>query len=284
MKKTIKEYLWITAATALLSVGIYFFKFPNNFSTGGVSGLAVILTEFFPILTAANYSTILNFSLLIFGFVFLGKDFGAKTLYSTIVQTVFVQGLEFIYPISEPITDQPMLELVFAIMIMAIGGAIIFDYGGSTGGTDIIAMVIKKRSSINISKALFCVDVVIVMMNFFVFGIENWMFSVLAFVAKIFMLNSVIKSFHLSKFCTIINAQFEKDVCEYITNELKRSATVSESYKGAYGHEDKCVLLAALSSSETQKLKAYIKSIDSQGFVIATDTSEISGRGFRDMI
>lgn len=285
IKKYFRDFIWITLATALTAVGIYFFKFPNNFSTGGVTGIAVILARLIPTFTAANYSTALNLLLLVVGFAILGKEFGIKTLYVSLLQTVLVQGFEFIYPLSEPLTNQPMLELLFVILLAAIGAALLFDFDASTGGTDIIAMVIKKYSSVNISKALFCVDALIVMVNFFVFGIENWLFSLIAFAAKIFVLNNVIKSIHLSKFCTVvIKPEFLKQVCEYITHELKRTATVSEHFKGAFGHEERCVLLVALSARQTMQLKKYVKSLDAQGFVVATDTSEISGRGFRDMI
>ncbi len=285
MKKTVKDFLWITFATALTAVGIYFFKFPNNFSTGGVTGAAVILARLFPSFTAANYSTVINLSLLVIGFAILGKEFGIKTLYASFLQTVLVQAFEFIWPLSEPLTDQPMLELLFVILFAAIGSALLFDLDGSTGGTDIIAMVIKKYSSINISKALFYVDAIIVMINFFVFGIENWLFSVLAFAAKIFVLNSVIKSIHLSKFCTVIvKPEFLEGICDYITHELHRTATVSRSYTGAYEQDERCVLLVALSARQTMQLKKFVKALDGQGFVIATDTSEISGKGFRDMI
>lgn len=285
-KKTFRDYLWITFATALTAIGIYFFKFTNNFSTGGVTGLAVIFAKVIPLqLTAANYSTIMNLALLVIGFAILGKEFGIKTFYASLLQTVLVQGLEFIYPLSKPLTSQPMLELVFLILLAAIGSALIFDFDGSTGGTDIIAMVIKKYSSINISKALFCVDALIVMVNFFVFGIENWLFSIIAFASKILVLNTVIKSIHLSKFCTvIIKPEYLQDVCDYITHELHRSATVSEHFKGAYGHSEKAVILVALSDRQTMQLKKYVKELDTEGFVVATDTSEISGRGFRDMI
>ncbi len=286
IKKYFRDFLWITFATTLTAIGIYFFKFPNNFSTGGVTGLAVIFAKVIPVpLTAANYSTIINLALLVIGFAILGKEFGIKTLYASLLQTVLVQGFEFIYPLTEPMTSQPMLELLFVILLAAIGSALLFDFDGSTGGTDIIAMVIKKYSSINISKALFCVDALIVMVNFFVFGIENWLFSIIAFAAKILVLNTVIKSIHLSKFCTVVvKPECLEKVCDYITHELHRSATVSEHFKGAYGHKEKSVLLVALSDRQTMQLKKYVKELDSEGFVVATDTSEISGRGFRDMI
>ncbi len=285
MKEKIKSYAMITLATLLVSVGIYFFKFPNNFSTGGVAGVSIILSALFPQITSATYSMIINLFLLLIGFVVIGKDFGIKTAYASALQAVSVYVFELIFPITEPITSQPLMELVYSIIISAFGSALLFDYDASTGGTDIIAMIIKKFSNINISNALFYADIVIVMATFFVFGIQTWLFSLLAFLAKVFIMNNVIKNIRLSKFCTVIvNTEHVERVCEYITKELHKTATVGTEYMGAFDHEKKAVLLVALGTKQAEKLKKFVKSLDKQSFVVVTETSEISGKGFRDMI
>lgn len=285
MKEKFKSYFMITLATLLVSVGIYFFKFPNNFSTGGVAGVSIILSALFPQITSATYSMIINLFLLLIGFVVIGKDFGIKTAYASALQAVSVYVFELIFPITEPITNQPLMELVYSIIISAFGSALLFDYDASTGGTDIIAMIIKKYSNINISNALFYADIIIVMATFFVFGIQTWLFSLLAFLAKVFIMNNVIKNIRLSKFCTVIvNTEYVERVCEYITKELHKTATVGTEYTGAFDHEKKAVLLVALGTKQAEKLKKFVKSLDKQSFVVVTETSEISGKGFRDMI
>ena len=275
MLKQIKDFLLLTAGTLIVAIGIYFFKFPNNFCTGGVSGISVILGSL----------AIINVALLIIGFLFVGRGFGLKTAYCSLLLSAAVYVLERTVNLTAPMTTQPILELVFAILFPAIGSALLFNEGASTGGTDIIAMIIKKYADINISKALFYADCVIVMLTFFVFGVETWLFSLIGFVAKILFVNNVIDSINLSKYCTVITSpEYESEICDYITNHLHKTATVNNTYTGAYNHDRKTVLLAALTVRQAASLKKFVKSIDEKSFIIVNNTSEICGRGFHETV
>ena len=140
---TIKEYFIITLATFIMSFGIYVFKFPNNFSFGGVTGVAIILQGLFG-LSASTYTFIINMTLVVVGFFFLGKSFGVKTVYVSILMSVMLSAFEKLIPIAHPITNEPVLELVFAVVLPAFASAILFNRAASGGGTDIIAMILKK--------------------------------------------------------------------------------------------------------------------------------------------
>ena len=242
MKKQLKEYVIITFGTLLLAIGIYFFKFPNNFSTGGVSGISVILAGIDPKISSSLAMMIINILLLVLGFIFTKNDFCFKTIYCSMLLSVTTYILELICPLSAPLTNEPIIELVFAIMLPAIASAILFNYDASTGGTDIVAMIIKKYSNLNISKALFCADVLIVMATFFVFGIETWLFSLIGFLAKIFVVNGVIENLNTSKYFTIIT-DMEKEISHFITVNLHKGATISKNYAGAFSNSEKSVIL-----------------------------------------
>ena len=138
----LKSYLIITVGTVIMAAGIYFFKFPNNFSTGGVSALSMILTALFPILTAGQYMMIINVLLLIVGLLVFGKNFAVKTIYSSLLLSICTRVFEVIVPLSQPLTNEKFLELIFAIGLTAIGSALIFNEAASSGGTDIIAMIL----------------------------------------------------------------------------------------------------------------------------------------------
>ncbi|HIT93736.1 MAG TPA: YitT family protein, partial [Candidatus Faecivivens stercoripullorum] len=125
-KENMKEFLLVTAGTLLVTIGVYFFKFPNNFSTGGVSGISIVLTKFFPHFSASNFVTFLNMFLLVIGFLVFGKGFGAKTAYSTILMSGVLELLDFFVPMSKPLTNQPLMELIFAVGLPAVGSAILF--------------------------------------------------------------------------------------------------------------------------------------------------------------
>jgi len=159
LARTAFEYGVITVATLLLVVGVYFFKFPNNF--GGVTGIAVVLSAMSKA-SASSYTFIINMALLVLGFLFLGKSFGAKTVYVSVLTSVGLSALEKLFPMSAPLTTEPVLELIFAIFLPALSAAILFNIGASGGGTDIIAMILKKYTSVPIGTALVLVDCVIV--------------------------------------------------------------------------------------------------------------------------
>ena len=285
MNKKIKNFLLMTLGTLAVSIGIYFFKFPNNFCTGGVSGISVIFGAISDTLSAGSFVLIINAALLLIGFLFIGRDFGFKTVYCSLLLSFFVFLLEKFFPLTKPLTSQPLLELILAISLPATGSALLFNLDASTGGTDIIVMIIKKYASINISKALFLADFIIVMLTAFVFGIETWLFSLIGFTSKLLFVNSTLESMNLSKYCTVITSpDYEEQICDFITHTLKKTATVSNSYTGAYNGDQKTVLLVALTRKQAIHLKKFVKELDEKSFIIINNTSEISGRGFHEMV
>lgn len=144
--QTLKEYAVITAAVLIMDIGIYVFKFPNNFSFGGVSGMAVVICRFLPF-TASQINLFINLLLLLVGFAVLGRNFGVKTAYVTVLSSVLLNIFEKLFPMAHPLTDEIMLELCFAIILPALAAALLFFENASGGGTDIIAMIIKKYST-----------------------------------------------------------------------------------------------------------------------------------------
>ncbi len=283
----LKQFALLTVGAALVAFGIYFFKIPNHFSTGGVSGLSIVLAAIFKStwLTEGMILTSINVLLIIAGLIVVGKDFTFKTIYCTLLMSGLTWLLEVIYPMDAPLTRYPVLELVFAILLPSLGSAILFYEGASTGGTDIVAMIIKKFSSLNISTALFAADIVIVLSTYFVFGIETWLFCVLGLISKSLFVNAVLESINTVKNCTVITSiEYEEDICKFITDDLHRSATISEAFSSAYLHESKTVIITVLNRKQALKLKKYAKSIDPHSFIVVTSTSTIYGKGFKENI
>ncbi len=276
----IKEYILLTLATFVLVIGIYFFKFPNHFSFGGVTGIAIILAQIFSP-SASTFTFIINMLLLVLGFFFLGKDFGIKTVYVSILTSCSLSLLEKFYRIEQPLTNQPMLELIFAIVLPAASAAILFNMGASGGGTDIIAMILKKHTSLNIGSALFFVDLFITITAFFVFDIQTGLFSFCGLMAKSLVIDDVIENINLCKYFTIICNKPEP-ICDFIHHELKRSATTFKA-EGSYMHNEKTIILTVMKRSQAIILKSYIRKIDPAAFILITNSSEIIGKGFRGL-
>ncbi len=278
MRQILKSYLYITLGTILLAVGIYFFKFPNNFSTGGVSGIATILGALFPGITKGNYVLIINCVLLVVGLLSFGRHFAIKTVYSSLLLSAVVAGLEIICPMAASLTNQKFLELIFSIILTGAGSALLFQEGASSGGTDIVAMILKKHTSLDIGKALFCSDFAITIIAGLVFGIETGLYSMIGLLIKAFLVDNIIEGINLSK-CFLIITEEPENVCSYIMKELHRGATIVHS-NGAFSNRGKGLIITVLNRKQAVHLKAYVKTVDAQGFSIILNSSDIVGKGF----
>ena len=176
MKEKAKYFSMLTLSTLLIAFGTYFFKFTNNFTFGGITGLAVLVAKT-GLISASDFNLVMSMILLLIGLIVLGKKFAAKTAYCSILLSVALSAMERIWPMDHPLTRQPMLELCFAIALPALGSAILFNIGASSGGTDIIAMILKKYSSFDIGRALLISDALITAAGFFIFDVETGLYS-----------------------------------------------------------------------------------------------------------
>ncbi len=277
--KTVKSYLFMTLGVVFLTVGVYFFKIPNGFATGGVSGIGTVLGHLTPLITPAAWIAGINLVLLLVGFLFLGKSTGLRTVYCSLLFSALTYALEWILPLTRPLTEQPLLELVYAMLLTAIGSAMMFHESASSGGTDIIALILKKYTHLNVGTALLCVDFLIAASTFFIFGVQTGLFSLMGLFAKAFLVDSVIESIDACKYFMIITTEPEA-ISAYILRELGHGATRVEG-EGAYTHEGKTILHTVCRRSEAARLQRYVKKIDPNAFMIITTSSEIVGRGFR---
>lgn len=278
-KQWMREFGLLNLGTFLTAIGSYFFKFPNNFSTGGVTGLSVVLTHYFPNLSNGTIVSVINIALMVVGLVLLGKEFGFKTFYVTIAFSAMLKLFETVTPLTQPLTDQPFMELLFGVFLPAWGSAMLFNIGSSTGGTDIIAMVVKKYFKCHIGKALLVVDFFITVMTFVAFGPTTGLFSILGLVMRSFAVDFFLEEMNTYKSFTIITDHAE-EIYQYITQVLHRGATIYHA-EGVFEHSDKTIILTAQSKQQGIKLQEQIKKADPHAFVLISNTSEIIGKGFR---
>ena len=278
VRKTVGEYVILTMATLIMVVGVYLFKFPNNFSFGGVTGIAVVLSAVMHV-TPGTITAVINLALLVLGFAFLGKGFGIRTVYVSVLMSAGLSLAEQWFPMERPLTTQPVLELIYAILLPAVSSAILFNIGASGGGTDIIAMILKQHTRLNIGAALFVVDLGIVIASCLVFDVETSLFSLCGLLAKSLVVDNVIESINLCKYFTIICNDAEP-ICDFITKELNRSATVYRA-EGAYEHHRKTVIMTILKRGQAVELRNFIRENQPTAFIAITNSSEIIGKGFR---
>ena len=279
VKNIIKEFAIITFGAILAATAIYFFMLPLNIAIGSGSAIAMMLSTFIP-LPVSMLSLGLNVILLIVGFIFLGKGFSIKTVYCSLLFSFGTFALEHLIPMSGPFTNQPFLELVYAILLTAIGSALLFMTESSSGGTDIVALILKKYTNLDIGKALLATDFVIALSAFWVFGMQTGLFSLLGLFAKAFLVDGVIESMNTCKYFTIVTSKPE-EISRYITAGIHRGFTKIQGV-GGYTGEQRTVLLTVCRRMEGVKLRKIVKQIDPGAFMIITKTSEIMGKGFRD--
>ncbi len=265
MKKEIKDYIIITFGLILIAIGIHFFLVPHNLAAGGLTGLAMVINHYIPNLSIGIIMLIGNIFFFVIGFIFIGKAFGTKTIYSSLMLSVIISILEKVAPISKTISQDILINLIFGILIGAIGMAIVFNRNASTGGTDIPAKILNKYAHLEIGKGLLIIDFSITLLAVIAFGATTGMYALLG-VKRI----------------EIMSCKTE-DIRKFIIDELGRSATIYRAI-GAYNLEKSDVLITVMGKKEFIKLRNFIKEVDPCAFIITHNVHEVLGEGFGNIL
>ena len=274
-------FLILNLGLIFTAVGISIFKTPNQFAFGGTSGLSIILSTLFPKWNVGAFMSIVNAALAALGFFFLGIRSMGWTIYSSFALSFYVSACEVIYPLSFPLTHDVFLELCFAVILPAVGAAMVFNVGASTGGTDIVAMILHKYTSLEIGRALLVSDLGIVLIAAYLYGAQTGLYCILGMILKCTVVDSAIESLNLRKVCTIIS-KYPDQVEDFIINDLHRSATEQNAF-GVYTKQEQKVLMTVLTRSETNRLRIHLRQIDPHAFITIVNSSEIIGKGFRSI-
>ena len=251
-----KFFFLLNLGLVATAVGIAVFKTPNHFAFGGTSGLSIVLATLFPRWNVGAFMWFINAALVVLGFVFLGIRSMGWTIYSSFA-----------------------LSLCFAVILSAVGAAIVFNIGASTGGTDIVAMILNKYTSMPVGRALMVSDLGIVLVGAYLYGPATGLYCILGMILKSTVADSAIESINLRKVCTVVTSN-PQPVRDFIVNDLHRSATMEQA-EGAYTHDEKWVLTTVLTRGQAQKLRLHVRGLDDHAFITIVNSSEIVGKGFR---
>lgn len=278
MKSLIKDYIIITLGVIIVALGLNFFLIPADLAVGGVTGFAMVVNNVLPILSVGSIMFITNIVLFIVGFILIGPQFGAKTIYASFTLSGVIWIIEKVYKISSPLVNDMLLNLFFGILISGIGMAIVFYQNASTGGTDIIAKIINKFFHVDIGKALLMSDFIITLFAGITFGLELGLYALLGVIMNAFIIDNVIEGLDLKISVSIITSQPDK-IKYFINSALERGATVYHA-EGSFTKEDRPVITTVMNKKEFIKLKIFIKNSDENAFVMASNIREVMGRGF----
>ncbi|MDR1913529.1 MAG: YitT family protein [Clostridiales bacterium] len=279
MKKIFtKETALLNLGLLMVAVGIHVFRNTNKFASGGISGLSLLFSYYLPGWPVGSLMFILNLIVLLLGYYVLGKESGAKSLYGTFVLSAMIWVIELVFPLKQPITSEKFLEFIFSVFVPGFGSALVFHTGASTGGTDIIAQIMKKFFNIKVTHGLMLVDFFIALTAGALFGVQACLYSVLGVCLKTFLMDSVLESLRIYKIMVIISEK-SKQIYHYINGDLNRGATIHYA-RGAYTVEEKEVITTVLSRGQARKLQQYIMREDPAAFITISNSTEIIGKGF----
>ena len=280
-KRNLLEFFYINCGIFLVALANSIFIIPNNFTLGGVTGISILISPFLPSIPVGIIMLVLNIIVLIFGFIFLGKSAGARCIYGSLALSIMVSIISTLIPLSAPLTNDKLLELIYSVFLPGLGVAIVFTYNSTTGGTEIIAKIMNKYLKIKLSLCLLILDFTIASLSFFIFDINVFLYSILGVCMKIFILDLVMENINMNKI-VVITSPASEEIKNFIINDLHRGATLHHA-KGLYTNEDKEVITTILSKKQAIKLQTYIDELDVQSFVTITNSSRILGNGFRRM-
>ncbi|MCT8976426.1 YitT family protein [Clostridium sp. CX1] len=280
--KNVKEYSLITLGVLLVALSIELFLAPNKIAAGGVTGIAIIINNFLPKFNIGLLTLIMDIILQTIGFIVIGSQFASKTIYSSLSLSAFLWIIDKLISPSLVVTTDLFLAAIFGTLMGGIGLGIVFNQNASTGGTDIIAKILNRFWHIDMGKSLLLVDFIVTLLAALAFGIEAGLYSLLCVIMNGVVVDRVIEGLNVSKQVMIISSQNEL-ISKFIIKELDRGCTILHG-QGGYSKKDTYILYAVLGRKELIRLKQYIKEIDTKAFISVSDSHEVLGEGFKDII
>lgn len=276
--KTIKRIVFILLGTFVMSLGAVIFNIPSHFAAGGVGGLAQAINYLMPNINIGILMAILNIVVFVLGTYFLGREFGIFTIVGAAGYTIFIGILQPLLNITEPILKDNIANLVLGGALIGIGLSIVFRQNASTGGTDLIAKIIEKYSTLELSRCILIVDSSVILFATFVFGIESGIYSFMSLLITTYALDISISGFNSKIQMVIISDKIDL-INEYIIREINRGTTFYNA-KGGYTKKDKNILTTIVDKKQYVKIKNFIKNHDEEAFVYITNINEVIGFGF----
>ena len=278
MKKQLKyttimmEGLILTAAVAIIAAAVYFFLVPSHTSVSSISGLGIVLSNFIP-LPLSVITMILNVVLLIIGFFTCGKEFGVKTVYTSIMLPVFLGVFEKIFPDFVSMTNSQELDVLCYILVVSVGLSILFNRNASSGGLDIVAKIMNKYLHMELGKAMSLSGMCVALSAALVYDKKNVVLIILGTYFNGIVLDQFIFGHNIKRRVCIIT-QKEEELREYIIHELHSGATIYEAY-GAYNMQKHNEIITIVDKNEYQKLMNFINTLDPKAFITVYNVSDM---------
>lgn len=272
LRETIKEFAIITVGTVIVTAAVFFFMLPSHVSVGSGAALAMVLSNFVP-LSVSTITLIMNVGLLIIGFLMIGPEFGAKTVYSSILMPAVLGVLEMIFPNFQSITQDPLLDVICYILVMGIGLAILFSRNASSGGLDIVAKIMNKYLKMDLGKAMSASGIAVALSSALCYDSKTVVLSILGTYFGGIMIDHFIFGINIKRRVCVISEQLES-IVQFVIHDLHSGATLNEII-GAYDRTPRMEMVAIVDKHEYRLLMDYIRQIDPKAFVTVYSVSDL---------
>lgn len=272
-KWSVKEFCMITAGTVISAAAVYFFMIPSHVAVGSASALAMVLSNFVPLPVSA-ISMVINIVLLLVGFLLIGPEFGAKTVYSSILLPVVLGIFELAFPNFQSITQDPLLDVMAYILMVGVGLAMLFSCNASSGGLDIVAKLMNKYLRMDLGKAMSLSGMLVALSAAACYDKKIVVLSVLATYFGGMMVDYFIFGINLKRKVCIISPELEK-IKEFVLHDLHSGATLNEII-GAYDNQVRKEIIVIVDKQEYKQLMEYMKKTDPKAFITVYSVNEVS--------
>lgn len=272
LSAAVQEICILTAAVAVIAAAVYFFLVPSHASVSSISGLGIVLSNFVPLPLSA-ITMILNVVLLIIGFLTCGREFGAKTVYTSIMLPLLIGMLEWLFPDIGSLTDSQELDVLCYVLVVSVGLSILFNRNASSGGLDIVAKIMNKYLHIDLGRAMSLSGMCVALSAALVYDKKTVVLSVLGTYFNGIVLDHFIFDHNIKRRVCIITKK-EETLRHFILHDLHSGATVYESF-GAYNMEKRREIITIVDKSEYQKLMNFMNREDPQAFITVYTVSDM---------
>jgi len=272
-KRTIREFALITLGTAIAAAAVYFFMLPSQVPIGSASALAMVLSNVIPLPVSA-ITFIINMVLLLIGFLLIGPEFGAKTIYTSILLPAAMRVFEVLFPNFQSITQDPLLDVVCFNLVLGVGCALLFSCNASSGGLDIVAKLMNKYLRMDLGQAMAVSGMLVALSSALYYDKKIVVLSVLGTYFGGMLMDHFIFGLNIKRRVCIISPKFD-EILDFILHELHSGATIYEGI-GAYDNQTRREIIAIVDNQEYRRLMDYIKKTDPRAFVTVYSVSEVS--------
>ena len=273
VKKAIKEYIIITFGAVVAAAAIYFFMLPSHVAIGSGSALAMVLSNFIP-LPVSVISLSLNIIFLILGFVLIGPEFGAKTVYTTILVPLSLGVFEIFFPNFQSLTEDPLIDMICYLLVVGIAMAILFSNNASSGGLDIVAKIMNKYLRMELGTAISVSGLAVALTTIFAYDTKTVVLSLLGTYLSGIVVDRFIFGLNIKRRVCILSQDHMQEIVDYILHELHSGASLYDVI-GAYDNITRREILTIVDNNEYRKLMEFVKKTDPKAFVTVYSVNEL---------